>query len=48
MPVGENIRRTGDLLRISGETAAAPLVEIRAPRGVKGVGVPADEDVSPD
>src|SRR5262245_48239645 len=45
LPVGESIRRAGDLLRIPSETATAPLVEIRAPRGVEGVGIPANEDV---
>jgi hypothetical protein len=33
------------LLRIANETTAAPSFEIRAPRGIKGVCVPTNEDV---
>jgi len=46
--LGPTVRRVGDLLRISGGTAAAPSFEIRAPLGIKGVCVPANEDVPPD
>ena len=45
---GRTVRRVGDLLRISGGTAAAPSFEIRAPLGIKGICVPANEDVPPD